>query len=157
MISFIIHCIIKNYKCITQKYNHLDPILAGQVCPYCNCTTELVSDKEIYGPNSQYGGKYYRCIKNHDHYVGCYSYSELALGRVADKTLRELKHQGHEVFDPLWKNKPKVFSSRQKAYYWLSEQMGIERYLTHFGMFDEEQCRMAISIITNFKNSLSNK
>ena len=152
MFSSIVHLTIKKVKLIIHQDNYLDPVLAGQVCPYCNCPTELVSDKEIYGPNSQYGGKYYRCVKNHDHYVGCHAYSTLALGRVADKTLRELKHQGHELFDPLWKNK--VFSSRPKAYYWLSKQMGIRRDLTHFGMFDEEQCRMAISIITNFINTL---
>ena len=132
-------------------------VLSGKRCPYCNCATELVSDKEIYGPNSTYGGKYYRCIKNHDQYVGCYSGTERALGRVADKTLRDLKHKGHEIFDPLWKGKPKTFTSRQKAYNWLSKQMGIERDLTHFGMFDETQCRMAICIINSLKNDLNNK
>lgn len=35
-------------------------VLSGKRCPYCNCATELVSDKEIYGPNYTYGGKYYR-------------------------------------------------------------------------------------------------
>jgi hypothetical protein len=34
----------------------LDKILTGKICPYCNCETTLVSDKNIYGQNSKYGG-----------------------------------------------------------------------------------------------------
>ena len=140
---------------VSDSINNLQDIISGKLCPYCLCGTELVSDKEIYGPNSTYGGRYYRCLNNHDHYVGCYNSSTKSLGRVADKTLRDLKHQGHEIFDPLWKNRPKIFPSRYKAYYWLSKQMGLERDLTHFGMFDEAQCRLAISIIDRFKAKLT--
>lgn len=133
-------------------------ILTGSLCPYCHCKSELVSDKEIYGPNSTYGGLYYRCINNYDHYVGCHEGTQTSLGRIADKRLRELKRSGHELFDPLWRNKPKVFSSRQKAYYWFSKHMGItDRKLTHFGMFDETQSLKAIAIINEFKASFANQ
>lgn len=136
-------------------FDKLIDVLSGQFCPYCQCETELVSDKEIYGPNSMFGGLFYRCVNNYDHYVGCHEGTKCSLGRVADKKLRDLKRKCHEIFDPLWKNKPQVFSSRHKAYYWLSKQMGIaDRNFGHFGMFNENQCEQAISIIENFKNSI---
>ncbi len=110
----------------------------GKYCSYCNCEIELVSDKEIYGSSSKYGGMYYRCVKNNDHYVGTYSDNTTSLGRVANKTLRSLKMQGHRSFNPLWKGKSKFFKSRSKAYTWLAKKIDIS--ITHFGMFTEEQC-----------------
>ena len=120
-------------------------IISGKICWYCECPTELVSDKEIYGPDSTYGGKYYRCLKDADHYVGTYSDNETSLGRVANKQLRVWKRNGHNAFDPLWKSKERKFLSQKLAYQWLSEVMGLDISLTHFGMFTEEQCREAIN------------
>ena len=139
---------------ITEEYTR---IISGEICPYCDCGTELVTDKDIYGPLSTFGGNFYRCLINHDHYVGCHEGSKKSYGRIADKKLRELKHKGHEIFDPLWKNKPKVFRSRATAYYWLSKRMNIHRNYTHFGFFDEEQCIEAINIIENFIKKLDGR
>lgn len=36
--------------------------------------------------------------------------------------------------------------NREDAYEWLSERLGIPRYLTHVGMFDEAQCRRTIEL-----------
>ena len=119
-------------------------ILSGQICPYCNCETVLISDKEIYGSNSNYGGMHYRCKLNHDHYVGTYSDNRTSLGRLANRELRKWKMSGHESFDPLWRVEPKVFKSQAVAYDWLSEKMGTELKYTHFGMFTIEQCKKAI-------------
>ena len=38
-------------------------IIKGEIYPYCNCKTELVSDKEIYWHDSKYGGMYF--FQNH--------------------------------------------------------------------------------------------
>lgn len=38
----------------------------------------------------------------------------------------------------------KKLVTREDAYEWLSERLGIPRYLTHVGMFDEAQCRRTI-------------
>lgn len=59
--------------------------------------------------------KYYVCIKNNDHYVGTYSDNTTSLGRLADKELRNFKNQGHNIFDPLWKNKSH-FKNQKEAY-----------------------------------------
>ena len=127
-------------------------ILTGQICPYCNCKTVLVSDKEIYGPGSKYGGKYYRCILNSDHYVGTYSDNIKSLGRLADKELRGWKMKGHKTFDPLWKEKPKIIVSQSVAYSWLAKSMNLDIEKTHFGMFTVDQCKKAIKHCSNLKN-----
>jgi len=130
-----------------------DKILKGEICPYCNCKTELVSDKVIYGEDSNYGGMYYQCSLDKDHYVGTYSDNTTSLGRIANRELRKLKMQGHKAFDPLWKVSPKYFSSRPKAYKWLSKKMAIDIDKTHFGMFDNQQCMDAVQYCQGLMNS----
>ncbi len=131
----------------------IQKIINGEICPYCNCETELVSDKEIYGPNSNYGGKYYRCLNDKDHYVGTYSNNQKSLGRVANKELRQWKMRGHKTFDPLWNTDNSIFEKQQDAYSWLSEQMKLEMKYTHFGMFTIKQCQDAIKYCQELKVS----
>lgn len=125
-------------------------IIEGKICPYCECRTTLLKGEIIYPhklndtPRPSYLNKmFFVCIKNPDHYVGTYPDNITSLGRLADAELRRLKHEGHLYFEPLYKEKA-VFSSRSKAYEWLSEKMGLPIEQTHFGMFNNEQCRMAI-------------
>ncbi|MBU3714112.1 MAG: hypothetical protein FGM46_04110, partial [Ferruginibacter sp.] len=75
--------------------------------------------------------------------VGTYSDNITSLGRLADHELRKLKNQGHNTFDPLWKNKTH-FKNQKEAYKWLSKKMNLQMNLTHFGMFTNEQCLIAI-------------
>jgi hypothetical protein len=74
------------------------------------------------------------------------------LGRIADNDLRSLKHQSHQVFDPLWKNKT-FFKHQKQAYAWLSKKMNTPIEYTHFGMFTMAQCQEAISHIEELKQS----
>ena len=97
-------------------------IITGKICPYCNCSTELVLGDIIYPhkvliiPRPKYLDKcYYRCVENVDHYVGTYSDNKTSLGRLADNELRIWKNKGHNVFDPLWRDK-KAFKSQREAY-----------------------------------------
>lgn len=140
-------------------------ILKGQLCPYCSCETKLVSGEEVYpnwtkaSPRPKFlDKKYYMCVVNSDHYVGTYSDNITSLGRIADKELRKFKNQGHNTFDPLWRNKIH-FKNQNEAYKWLSEKMNISLNYTHFGMFTIEQCKQAIKYcheLTNGNNDFKN-
>lgn len=128
----------------------VDKIKGGKICPYCNCVTKLVSGDQVYPhrtleiPRHKFlDKKYYVCEMDSDHYVGTYKDDKTSLGRLANLELRKLKNKGHKIFDPLWKSK-KIFKSQKEAYKWLSEIMGIPTKFTHFGMFSEEQCELAI-------------
>ena len=136
--------------------NRFEDIIAGKLCPYCNCNTKLVSGEIIYShrindnPRPKFLDNYfYQCEMDSDHYVGTYSNNVKSLGRLANRELRHLKSNGHKVFDPLWK-RGKYFKSQQLAYKWLSEKMDLELKHTHFGMFTEEQCLRAIDICIDF-------
>ncbi len=133
-----------------------EKILIGKICPYCKCETELVSGKIIFGQSSKYGGMYYRCKINPDHYVGTYKDGIKSLGSLADKELREWRSKGHSNFDPLWKEKPKFFRSKWNAYEWLSKVMGVERRYAHFGMFSIEQCEKSIFECIELKRKINN-
>lgn len=67
----------------------------------------------------------------------------------ANKQLRTYRHRLHELFDPLWSNAEKVFSTRGEAYLWLSSKMLLHQRETHFGMFSIQQCREAEVHIKN--------
>ena len=54
--------------------NDFQEIIKDEICPYCNYKTELVSDKEIYGPYSEYGGMYLTIIFQHTKIEGSVEY-----------------------------------------------------------------------------------
>lgn len=133
-------------------------ILTGKICPYCFRPTEYVDSSEIYSGNKNYG-MFYLC-RPCKAWVGVHrKTSQKALGRLADRDLRKLKMQAHDFFDFLWKRKMEKGISkknaRHAAYDWLSKELGIERELTHIGMFDNEQCKMAIELCRPHFNRLT--
>lgn len=118
-----------------------DPlVLLGLSCPYCGSPTQLVEDTEVYGRS--FGSKCYVC-KPCGAWVGCHKGTDKALGRLANKELRELKHQAHEAFDPLWKE---GYVPRHVAYEILSTAYRLPIEQTHIGMFNEDLCRKVIQL-----------
>ncbi len=131
-------CDAKLKKNVNLKDDPL--VLLGWSCPYCGNSTKLVEDSRIYGRS--YGAKCYIC-EPCGAWVGCHKGTDKALGRIANKELRELKHQAHEAFDPLWKE---GYLPRTAAYEVLSAVFGLPTEQTHIGMFDEDMCRKVISL-----------
>lgn len=119
-------------------------VFHGLFCPKCECKTELVDSSEIY--TRDYGTKMWRCPQC-GATVGCHKGTMIALGRVADKHLRELKIKAHASFDRLWKSRR---MTRVQAYSWLAEQLGKPREFTHIGWFDEELCNKVIDVVNEY-------
>ncbi len=119
-------------------------IRCGKICPYCGRETELIDSAEIYGGVSY--GWIYIC-RPCDAYVGCHRNSTLALGRLANAELRQAKKKAHHYFDQIHKN---GLMGRQKSYRLLSEQLNIEKKITHIGMSDVAQCERIVDISINF-------
>jgi len=130
------------------KYNY--KVLNGLECPYCGAASELVDSSVIYGKSY---GMIYLCSPC-DAYVGVHKGwdGKRALGSLANKELREARKKAHSLFDPIWKNAIKTgwdkYEARKSAYRWLSYKMSIPDYQTHIGMFDVEQCKRVVEIIT---------
>lgn len=114
-------------------------------CPYCNRPAQWVENKAIYGRN--YGASYMCWLcKDCDAYVGCHKNTQVPLGTMANKELREWRSKAHKAFDPLWKSGE---YSRKKAYSLLSAYMGYE---THIGETNIEACKRIIEFSQDFFN-----
>jgi hypothetical protein len=112
-------------------------------CPYCSSDIVYTSNKEIYG--KEFGsGKCYKCTKC-DAYVGVHKGTDIPLGRMANKELRDLKKRAHALFDPIWQNGKK---KRSQAYSDLAKKLGIKADECHFGWFDKEMLERSISILS---------
>lgn len=134
---------------------HSKLLLTGQICPYCKGGTEYIDSSYVYGRSY---GMIYIC-KPCDAYVGTHKGSNKALGRLANKELREAKKRAHYYFDQIAKtnliNKiwPKWIpdiSNRNKAYKWLSMQLDIEEDFCHIGMMDVAQCTKVVEVCMPF-------
>ena len=92
-------------------------------CPYCGSNVSRVDSTQIYGRSY---GLVYLCDRYPacDAYVGCHP-DGTPKGSLANRRLRAFRKTAHAFFDPLWKERTKVFESRKTAYIWLGEKMNL--------------------------------
>lgn len=124
------------------------------ICPYCNTPSKLVDGQVIYPKRADLKSlRFWQCSPCQA-YVGCHkegayvvvngqkivSDGTLALGRLADRDLREFKQKAHAAFDPFWVHSPNRTKARHKAYAWLASALKIDPKDCHIGQFDLEQC-----------------
>jgi len=104
----------------------------------------FASNAEVYG--RKYGnGMCYKCTAC-DSYVGVHNGTKEPLGRLANKELRTLKVECHNLFDPIWKGPYKTLQ-RTAAYTKLAELLGIRYHECHFGWFDKAMLLRCIEIL----------
>lgn len=73
-------------------------------CPYCHGQVLLTTGEEIYPHRRDlYHKKFYIC-RPCNAYVGCHDGTTVALGPVANMTLRNIRKRAHAAFDPIWKD-----------------------------------------------------
>jgi hypothetical protein len=125
------------------------------ICDYCDKPAELVDSIEIY-KNVSYGMVWW--CRPCGAYVGTHKTSKKhkPLGRLANKELRVWKQNAHAVFDPIWQKKVEfegapTTKTRQDAYAWLAQQLGISYHDCHIGMFDVDMCKKVIYVCENRK------
>lgn len=116
-------------------------------CPYCGGEMILRDATFVY-PNNKKAvewGSVWVCehYPKCDSYVGCHDGTTIPLGRPANARLRTLKKEAHKQFDPIWKS---GLVSRDQAYHWLADVLGIPYEECHIGMFDIHLCQKTIGI-----------
>lgn len=124
-----------------------DPIKNGSQCPYCNGLTAYVDSKVIYGKSY---GMVYIC-RPCGAWVGVHKGTNIALGRLANESLREAKKEAHKYFNLIFETGA---MTRTESYDWLCGMLQIRRDETHIGMFDEELCRQTIVASKQFLNDM---
>lgn len=120
-------------------------IVSGKICPYCGRRTEYTDSEEVYGKSY---GMIYIC-RPCNAFVGVHKGTNMALGRLANKDLREAKKNAHLYFDKIWKLS---ILGRSESYKWLSSMLEIPIEYTHIGMFSIETCRKVVEYSKQFLN-----
>lgn len=124
---------------MNELTNRQKLIIQGKICPYCGKDTEFMDSSIVYGKSY---GMIYIC-RTCNAYVSVHKGTDQALGRLANKQLRVLKHEAHEYFDKIWRFK---LMKRTEAYTWLSSVLELPEEYTHIGMFSEKTCRQVIYV-----------
>lgn len=134
-------------------------------CPYCSKPAPQVSGLVVYPHRPDLEPKRFFYCAPCDAAVGCHPDGR-PLGRLANRSLRQLKREAHGVFDVLWdsmdaqrlaypeetrKNAKLRNLMRVRAYEWLAERMSLKIASCHIAEFDEEQCRTAMAIVRESK------
>lgn len=119
----------------------------------CNCCGStcvfLVPNEEIYGKS--YGDwPYAYFCDDCGAYVGVHPNTDIPLGTMADKELREARKKAKSA----WQSACKMLGlDRAKGYAWLAKQMGIEASECHFGWFDVHRCGVAYRVCSTSKRN----
>lgn len=115
-------------------------------CPYCAGEAKLVKGDSIYKgidlDSILAGNSYWHC-EGCDAYVGCHDGTDTPLGSLANHELRVMRNDAHRAFDRLWRSGG---MTRNRAYKWLAEKLGIPVNECHVAMFGMEMCRKVLII-----------
>lgn len=130
------------------------PIITARTCPYCGRKTVKVNGLELYGKYEHKDTTLYAC-KPCGAWVTCHKDTGEPMGSLADKELRDLRHQAHAHFDTIWMQniirhlKPGKQKRRIRAYAWLQEQLGIAPELCHISRMGPLLCKETIKLSKN--------
>lgn len=123
-------------KALARVKGHISPPVR---CPYCFGQIRLVNHKEIYGREYSEWPYIYDC-RACDAYVGLHPKTDLPLGTMANRALREARKTHKAKFIELMKRRG---WNRDVAYRWLTEAMGLQEGQCHWGWFNIAQCEAA--------------
>ena len=136
---------------MTPLYDTRKPDLT--LCHYKRCqgqALQIVSGQEIYPHRPDLAHlKFWRCPSCRA-YVGCHGNTDRPLGIAASEALRQRRISTHAAFDPIWKSGNQ---SRNSAYRWLAQEMGIPHKLCHISWFNSQQCHKAIAACNKRRNT----
>jgi len=116
-----------------------NPLPPPDTCPYCDSNVDLITHKEKYGRNYGNWPFLYAC-RYCDAYVGLHPDTDIPLGTLADHQLREARKAAKARFHDLMRMNG---FTRNEAYRWLKDAMGIDKKYCHFGWFNIDRCMQA--------------
>lgn len=111
-------------------------------CPYCEGRVTLTTNNEVYGRLCGDWPYVYLC-RVCDAYVGLHPDTDLPLGTLADRQLREARKRAKGLWQVISRARN---WSRDQAYQWLAQAMGISRRECHFGHFDLDRAQQALKV-----------
>lgn len=115
-----------------------------RICRYCGSPVRKGNSREIYGKGNQ---KIYICT-NCNAYVSCHQGTGLPMGKLANVVLRLKRRETHEIFDTFWKEQG---WTRDAAYLWLAESMGLSADGAHIANFEMDACEQVAGLCRNYE------
>jgi hypothetical protein len=112
----------------------------------CSLAVILTTNEKVYGRSYGAWPYIYYC-EDCKAAVGCHPNTYIALGRLADRATRQLRSKAHEEFDKLWRT---GLMSRDKAYTWLSLQLGIEVEECHISQLSKDQLKDVATLSADY-------
>lgn len=104
-------------------------------CVECNGHGQPVTGDKIYPDRPDLHGRlFYLC--GCGAYVGAHRKTYVPLGYPAGPATRVARQRAHSAFDRIWRH---GLMSRDDAYEWLAEAMGLPGILCHIGKLNEAQ------------------
>lgn len=146
-----------------------NPLPVPETCPHCGSPVEVVNNSEIYGREYGEWPWAYRCVTDETQnsaewdaveeaylsghpidapewkeacgaYVGMHPFTDIPLGVLATKEMREARKRCKPAFIRLYASGK---MSRNDAYKVLAEKMGLKKEECHWAWFDVAQCEKA--------------
>ncbi len=121
-----------------------NPLPVPTECPYCKGQVKLVENSVIYSGKLFGDWPYAYLCKPCRAYVGLHPHTDIPLGTLADKELRDSRKLAKSLFQ---ETMHRLGWNRPAMYEWLAEKMGIPVGECHFGWFDNESCLKACRTI----------
>ncbi|UAG58564.1 hypothetical protein Kaya_027 [Pseudomonas phage Kaya] len=112
----------------------------------CSFNIELTTNDKIYGRTYGNWPHIYYC-NDCRAAVGCHPGTFIPLGRMADRTTRQLRTKAHNEFDRLWQT---GLMSRAKAYNWLANQLGIDPSECHISWLSKDQLKDVATLSADY-------
>lgn len=110
-------------------------------CPYCGKATQLKNGDFVYPHRRDLSHRLFYVCTPCDARVGCHPGTQTPLGEPTNSATRRARVRAHSAFDQIWREGS---MSRQAAYAWLAEKLGIEGKKTHIGSFDIAMCERVV-------------
>lgn len=134
-----------------------NPLPVPTTCHYCGGDVKCDHHNDVYG--QEYGDWpwMYRCQNTAcGAYVGLHQFTNIPLGTLANKALRDARHTAKNLFNPIWQGFKYVERrriARTKAYEWLAGQLNIPTAECHFAWFDLPTCYLVMEILSTTDTS----
>lgn len=132
-----------------------DALPAPEQCDTCcSFNIELTTNDKIYGRTYGDWPHVFYC-NDCKAAVGCHPGTFIPLGRMADRSTRQLRTKAHNEFDRLWQS---GLMTRRKAYNWLASELGIDESQCHISWLSKDQLKdvatLSADYLTNNYNAL---
>lgn len=125
-----------------------NPLPVPCACNVCGaCNVRIATHEEIYKGRAFGEWPWAYLCPDCGAYVGLHPFTNIPLGTLADKRLRDARNRCKRPFLRLTEE---GYMGRKEAYAWLGERMGLAEGTCHWGWFGLEQCYEAEAICKEY-------